>query len=41
MYGNDKVKTKVPNGLKSITLNSESFAVMIKLFALYITDTIH
>ena len=39
MYTNDKAKSKVPNGFKSMTLNSGSSVVMIKPFALCISDT--
>lgn len=39
MYPNDKAKTKVPNDFKSITLHSESSAIMTKPFALYVSDT--
>ena len=41
MYGNDKAKSKAPHGFKSITLNPESSVVMIKPFAMYISDIIH
>lgn len=34
MYTNEKAKSKVPSGFKSMTLNSESSVVMIKPCAL-------